>query len=59
MYVSLLDWWVGENHRDRHVWPGNSANRIHAQGGRAPEEIETQIHATREQPGASGNVSNK
>jgi uncharacterized lipoprotein YddW (UPF0748 family) len=56
-YIRLLEWWVEQNSKNRHVWPGNSPNRIRPDGqGRSPEEIQNQILATRDQPGAGGNV---
>ncbi len=56
-YVRLLAWWVEQNHEDRHVWPGNSINRVREPSGPySPQEILNQIEATRQQKGASGNV---
>jgi uncharacterized lipoprotein YddW (UPF0748 family) len=50
----LLDWWVGENREGRHIWPGSYSDRV---GSRwQPSEIVAQIEATRQNPGASGNV---
>jgi len=53
-YKDLLKWWTGENDMKRHIWPGNYTSRV---GGRwKAEEIISQVKATREQPGAGGNV---
>ncbi len=54
-YPALLQWWAGENEKNRHLWAGNDAERVTA--GRWPvEEIAGQVRVTREQQGASGNV---
>lgn len=57
-YPVLLDWWIGENVKRRHLWPGNYTSRVGAardQGWRATELLE-QIRLTRERTGSSGNV---
>ena len=56
-YPALLSWWVSENLKHRHVWPGNAPYRVRndRQNWNADEIVE-QIQATRAQPGASGNV---
>ncbi len=52
-YPVLLRWWVEQNEPGRHVWPGNFTSGV----GRWPvTEIANQIHLTRAQPGATGNV---
>lgn len=48
-FTALLEWWVSQNTKGRNIWPGS----IFSQGG---EEIARQIAATRNQPGASGNI---
>jgi uncharacterized lipoprotein YddW (UPF0748 family) len=48
-YPRLLEWWVGENKKGRHIWPGN----IFRLGA---TEIVDQIEVTRQTKGASGNV---
>jgi uncharacterized lipoprotein YddW (UPF0748 family) len=48
-YPKLLDWWVKENTKGRHVWVGNGAYR------HPPEEITKQVELTRK-AGAGGNV---
>jgi uncharacterized lipoprotein YddW (UPF0748 family) len=52
----LLDWWAGENVRDRHLWPGLYLTRIGQEGGWPPEEIEGQIDAVRGHRFADGVV---
>jgi len=53
-YRPLLKWWTEQNPNGRHIWPGNFTSRV---GDRwKSEEIIGQIMATRDQPGASGNV---
>ena len=43
----LLDWWLGENTKGRHVWPGHNDSRA-AQGGTwLADELNAQIRATR------------
>jgi hypothetical protein len=48
-FTALLSWWVGQNAKGRNIWPGS----IFSRGG---DEIARQIEATRNQPGASGNI---
>lgn len=56
-YRPLLEYWVQENQRRRHVWPGLSISRVgEGPNQYAPEEILEQIEITRQTPGASGNV---
>ncbi len=47
-YPVLLDWWLSENVKARHIWPGHNASRA-ASGGAAwgPDELNAQIRATR------------
>src|SRR5262249_55598538 len=53
----LLAWWVGENGKGRHVWPGNIPSRVTGTDkGWPAEEIVNQVQATRAQKGATGNV---
>jgi uncharacterized lipoprotein YddW (UPF0748 family) len=49
-FPKLLAWWVGENTKHRHVWPGLGTYR------HSPKEIVAQIETTRKQPGATGHV---
>jgi uncharacterized lipoprotein YddW (UPF0748 family) len=56
-YPKLLAWWVGENTKGRHVWPGLIPGRVNGSArGWPASEIVDQIRATRAQPGATGNV---
>ncbi len=53
----LLKWWVDQNEKGRHIWPGHSVGRSYATDrGWSLTEIPRQIYTTRAQPGASGNV---
>lgn len=53
----LLRWWVGENTRHRHVWPGLFTSKIGPEIGNWPmREITSQIQLTRRTPGASGHL---
>jgi uncharacterized lipoprotein YddW (UPF0748 family) len=53
----LLKWWVEQNEKGRHIWPGHSVGRSYATDrGWSMDEIPRQIHLTRAQPGADGNV---
>lgn len=57
-YPVLLQWWTEQNPMQRHLWPGNFSGRV-ADGSATQwkvEEIPAQIQATRNQPGATGNV---
>jgi uncharacterized lipoprotein YddW (UPF0748 family) len=60
-YPALLDWWVEQNVKRRHIWPGLFTSKVGAQAARpteswAPTEIVDQILITRDQPGATGHV---
>ena len=57
-YPALLDWWLGENVMDRHVWPGLASYRV-ADGTSSAfssGEIAAQVQATRARPHGSGNL---
>jgi len=46
-YPVLLDWWLSENAKGRHIWPGHNASRA-AQGANWPvDELNNQLRATR------------
>lgn len=55
-FAVLLPWWLGQNERSRHVWPGLDLNRI--QNGDAhvrPDELAAQLALLRERrPAAQG-----
>ena len=60
-YPALLDWWVEQNVKRRHLWPGLFTSKVGAQAARpteswSPTEIVDQILITRDQPGATGHV---
>ncbi len=55
-YAPMLAWWVGENARGRHIWPGNFTSRVGSTSGWTVEEILAQVTATRTQRGAGGNI---
>ncbi|MCA9251590.1 MAG: family 10 glycosylhydrolase [Phycisphaerae bacterium] len=53
----LLKWWVEQNEKGRHIWPGHSIGRSYVTDrGWSLGEIPRQIYLTRAQPGADGNV---
>jgi len=57
-YPVLLDWWVRENVRGRHLWPGNFTSRTF-EGDPVPwtaDEVIGQVYVTRGRPGATGNI---
>ena len=56
-YDVLLDYWLAQNRKGRHVWPGLYTSRIGAPvKDFPPEEIIQQISVTRARPAASGHV---
>jgi uncharacterized lipoprotein YddW (UPF0748 family) len=58
-YEVLLDYWIGQNTRSRHIWPGLYTSRIGAAPPTKefpPQEIVDQIGVTRKRPGATGHV---
>jgi uncharacterized lipoprotein YddW (UPF0748 family) len=58
-YGELLAWWMSENTKERHMWPGNYTGRASAEGRVTwpVGEIFDQITATRDRLGpVSGNV---
>ncbi|MFW5972365.1 MAG: glycoside hydrolase family 10 protein [Bacteroidota bacterium] len=57
-YPVLLEWWVGENVHDRHIWPGNFTSRVESGASVSwpVNEIVSQIEHTRRQDGADGNI---
>lgn len=55
-YASLLDWWVGENVKGRHMWPGNFTSRVGTGAVWTADELVNQIAVTRRQGNATGNV---
>jgi hypothetical protein len=56
-YPVLLQWWVEQNAKGRHIWPGNYLDKVTGTPtGWPAEELLDQIAATRAQRGATGNV---
>jgi len=56
-YDVLLDYWLAQNRRGRHVWPGLYTSRIGAASKEyAPQEIVDQIDVTRTRPAAGGHI---
>ena len=56
-YPVLLQWWVEQNIRGRHIWPGNYVDKVDGKAtGWPAAEMLNQISLTRAQRGASGNV---
>ena len=57
-YPVLLRWWVQENTKHRHVWPGLALYKLAVSGPRKmrPEDIIQEILITRETPGATGHI---
>jgi len=54
-FPKLLSWWVGENGKQRHLWPGLYTSRVTgAEKGWRPQEVVDQIEVTRKQAGAGG-----
>jgi uncharacterized lipoprotein YddW (UPF0748 family) len=53
-FPALLNWWVQQNSKGRHLWPGLEASNV---GGKwEPDEIARQIKITRNQPAACGEI---
>lgn len=53
-YPKLLEWWAGENKKNRHLWPGNGAHNVRRSADVEParnawpaEELIEQIELTR------------
>jgi uncharacterized lipoprotein YddW (UPF0748 family) len=56
-YDTLLDYWIGQNTKGRHMWPGLFTSRIGAPTKEyQPQEILQQIGVTRARPAAGGHV---
>ena len=55
-YTALLDWWLAQNVRRRHIWPGNAAYRVGSNPNYPATEIIEQVRATRARAGATGNI---
>jgi uncharacterized lipoprotein YddW (UPF0748 family) len=56
-YPVLLQWWVEQNAKGRHIWPGNYLDKVTGTStGWPAQEMLDQIALTRAQQGATGNV---
>jgi uncharacterized lipoprotein YddW (UPF0748 family) len=57
-YPVILQWWVDENVRGRHVWPGLALYKIPVVGRKhmSADDIIEEIRLTRRQPGATGHI---
>jgi uncharacterized lipoprotein YddW (UPF0748 family) len=55
-FTALLDWWISQNTRGRHLWPGLATYRVYSTSNPYPvSEIANQVAATRAR-GVSGMV---
>lgn len=57
-YPALLQWWVDQNVKGRHVWPGLALYKLPIAGARrmTPDDIAEEIEITRNTPGATGHI---
>ena len=56
-FDTLLDYWIGQNAKERHMWPGLFTSRIGAPTkDYQPQEVLDQIAVVRSRPGATGHV---
>jgi uncharacterized lipoprotein YddW (UPF0748 family) len=60
-YPVLLDWWIGENRKGRHIWPGHNSSRAGTGGPEWPlDELNNQVRLTRatttKGQGATGDI---
>lgn len=56
-FPALLDWWIGENVMNRHVWPGLATYRASAQSnGFSRDEIARQVELIRQRPVPPGHI---
>lgn len=57
-YPALLNWWIGENYQQRHIWPGNYTSRVIAADNTrwGLQEIVDQVRMTQRTQGSTGNV---
>jgi uncharacterized lipoprotein YddW (UPF0748 family) len=54
-FPKLLDWWVGQNTKKRHLWPGLFTSRApETAKGWSAKEVADQIEVTRKREGAGG-----
>lgn len=56
-FGKILDWWIAENVKERHIWPGLADYRVsNRPNSLSPSEMPDQIRLTRSRPGAPGQV---
>jgi len=55
-YPVLLNWWVSQNPKGRHIVPGNYTYKVGSGGLWTLQEVLDQIQLTRDCEGASGNI---
>lgn len=56
-YPTLLDYWIAQNPKGRHIWPGLFTSRIGAPSrDYHPDEIVQQVNVTRSRPLATGHM---
>jgi uncharacterized lipoprotein YddW (UPF0748 family) len=55
-YPVLLDWWIAQSTKGRHVWPGLAAYRLWDGSGWASDEILNQVRLTRQRPAGTGHI---
>jgi len=57
-YPVLLDWWISQNMKGRHIWPGLYTSRVGGDEGKTwnLKEVLDQIEVTRKREGATGEV---
>jgi uncharacterized lipoprotein YddW (UPF0748 family) len=54
-FPKLLEWWVSQNAKKRHLWPGLYTSRVTgAEKGWRPKEVVDQVEIARKHPGAGG-----
>src|SRR5439155_26180914 len=57
-YPALLDWWIAQSAKGRHVWPGLAVYKVNngTTGAFAMSEIPDQIRLTRQRPAGTGEL---
>jgi uncharacterized lipoprotein YddW (UPF0748 family) len=56
-YPTLLDYWIAQNPKGRHIWPGLFTSRIGAPSrDYQPQEIVQQVEVTRSRPLSTGHI---
>ena len=56
-FPKLLEWWVGQNTKNRRLWPGLYTSRVTgAEKGWRPKEVVDQVEIARKHLGAGGTI---